>query len=189
MVIEGLKKLFGKKDAIEKTELDRLKSLSADHRESELRSVLYELAFQNTASFVYDELKKSDSVFSGIERDAFFQEMLIMNFWMMEKVFSRYIKHVAEKMHLHYFGSLPDIAERAEALTSRLKAYNLCWDEYTGHHDEFGLKVGEIIFGKEAVYPTKSVSFWIITYADASIKKYKRVRKQFREAGLIHKGE
>jgi hypothetical protein len=189
MVIKRLKTMLGKKEIIKKAEVERLKSLSGDHRESELQALLYELAFQNAASFVYDELKKGDSVFSGLERDAFFQEILIMNFWMMGKVFSKYIVQIAEKMHVHYFGTLSDYKERTASLKSRLTAYNLCWDEYTGHHDEFGLKVGEILFGKGACYPEKSVSFWIISYADDSIKRYKKAREQFRESGLIHKGE
>ena len=92
-------------------------------------------------------------------------------------------------MHSHYFGSLPDIAERRAALVSKMKDYNLCWDEFTGHHDEFGIKVGEMLFGKDSEFPVRQVSFWIISYADDSIKAFRNLRKQCLDAGLIHKGE
>ncbi len=189
MVIERLKKIIGRGSIIKKADIDRLSALQADQREKELQSMLYEIAFKDAAAFVYDNLKRSESAFSGLDRNVFFHEILIMNFWMMQKVFSKYMKDLAEKMHMHYFGSLSDISERKTALIPKLKAYSLCWDEYTGHHDEFGLKVGEFLFGKGSSYPEKNVSFWIITYADESIKKYKKAKKQCIEAGLLHKGE
>lgn len=189
MVIERLKKLIGKDSVIKKADVDRLKTLSSEQKEKELQSILYELAFKDAAAFVYENLRRSDSPFSKLDRNLFFHEMLIINFWMMRKVFSKYKHDIAEKMHAHYFGSLSDIAEKTAALAPKMKAYNLCWDDYTGHHDEFGLKVGENLFGKDVLYPEKNISFWIITYTDDSIKKYKKLRKQCLEAGLIHKGE
>ncbi len=189
MVIERLRKLIGKEAIIPKADIARLTALPSEQKEKELQSMFYELAFKDAAAFVYDNLRRSESPFSNLDRNIFFHEMLIINFWMMQKVFSKYKHDIAEKMHVHYFGSLSDIAERKTALTPKFKTYNLCWDDYTGHHDEFGLKVGEILFGKEAIYPEKNVSFWIITYTDDSIKKYIKVRKQCLEAGLIHKGE
>jgi len=189
MVIERLKKLVGKDSVIKKADMARLAAMPTEQREKELQSIFYELAFKDAAAFVYENLRRSESPFSSLERNAFFHEILIINFWMMQKVFSGYMKGLADKMHMHYFGSLSDISERKDALAPKLKTYNLCWDEYTGHHDEFGLKVGEILFGKEVRYPEKNVSFWIITYTDDSIKKYKKLRKQCLEAGLIHKGE
>lgn len=189
MVIERLKKLVGRDSVIKKADVDRLLALPPDQREQELQALFYELAFKDAAAFVYDSLRRSESPFSGLERNVFFHEILIMNFWMMQKVFSKYMKGLADKMHTHYFGSLSDINERKAALSPKLKTYSLCWDEFTGHHDEFGLKVGEYLFGKDVSYPEKNVSFWIITYADESIKKYKKARKQCLEAGLLHKGE
>jgi len=112
-----------------------------------------------------------------------------MNFSMMEKVFLKYLGKIAEKMHAHYFGALSDIDERTAALVSKIKTYNLCWDEFTGHHDEFGIKVGETLFGKDSDFPVRQVSFWIISYADDSIKSFRNVRKQCLDAGLVHKGE
>jgi len=188
MVIDRLKKLVGKGPEIRKADLDRLVALPDDQRDDEIQSLLYELAFQNAVSFTYEELKKGGH-FGKLERNTFFNEMLLVNFWMMKKVFSKYRPGIAERMHTHYFGSLPDREERTAVLADRIKAYNLCWDEYTGHHDEFGLKVGEILFGREAAVPEKTVSFWIISYTDGSIKKFKKVRKELLEAGLIKKKE
>lgn len=189
MVIERLKKLVGKESIIKKADINRLTAMQPEQREKELHLLLYELAFKDAAAFVYENLRRSESSFSKLDRNLFFHEMLIVNFWMMQKVFSTYMKDIANKMHLHYFGALSDINERKAALAPKLKAYNLCWDEFTGHHNEFGLKVGEHLFGKDAQYPDKNVSFWIITYTDDCIKKYKNMRKQCLEAGLLHKGE
>lgn len=189
MVIERLKRLIGKDSVIKKTDITRLTALPPEQREQELQSVFYELAFKDAAAFVYENLRRSESPFSKLDRNHFFHEMLIINFWMMRKVFSKYQHDIAEKMHAHYFGSLSDIAERTAALAPKMKVYNLCWDDYTGHHDEFGLKVGEHLFGKDVHYPEKNVSFWIISYTDDNIKKYKKMRKQCLDAGLIHKGE
>jgi hypothetical protein len=184
MVIKRLKTLFGKGQTIKETEIKRLKGLAADAREQDLQSLLYELAFQNAATFVHDELKKS-GLFSALERDHFFQEILIINFWMMDKVFSKLRKDLAGKMHHHYFGCLPDVAERVAALSEKFKTYYAAWDDYTGHHDEFGKKAGEALFGMGSTYPERQVSFWIISYADDSIKKYKKIRKTLREADII----
>lgn len=188
MVIDRLKKIIGKGPVIDKRVLDRLAGMTETQKDEELQSMLYEMAFQNAVRFTYDELKKQGH-FSGLDRNTFFNEMLLVNFWMMEKVFSKYRPGIAKKMHLHYFGLLPDMAERYAALMSRFRTYNLCWDEFTGHHDEFGLEVGKNLFGNEAVYPEKTVSFWLISYTDESIKRYKKVRKELREAGLIVKKE
>lgn len=189
MVIERLKKLMGRDSVIKKADISRLTAMQPEQREQELRSVFYELAFKDAAAFVYENLRRSESSFSRLDRNLFFHEMLIVNFWMMRKVFSKYQHDIAEKMHADYFGSLSDIAEKTAALAPKMKAYNLCWDDYTGHHNEFGLKVGEHLFGKDAQYPDKNVSFWIITYTDDCLKKYKKLRKQCLEAGLLHKGE
>ena len=190
MVIKRLKSLFSKESGLKSDDLQRLASLQDQQRADELHSLLYEFAFQNAAKFVHDELRRHESPFKGLQRDLFFNEILIMNFWMMEKVFLKYLgEKMAEKMHSHYFGSLPDIADRTAALPLKLKSYNLCWDEFTGHHDEFGIKVGETLFGKDSEFPVRQVSFWIISYADDSIKSFRNVRKQCLETGLIHKGE
>jgi hypothetical protein len=184
MVIKRLKTLFGKGEVIKESEIKRLQAMPADEREKDMQSLLYETAFQNAATFVHDELRKS-GLFSRLGRDHFFQEILILNFWMMDKVFSKVRKDLAEKMHQHYFGCLPDIAERTAALSKKFKTYYAAWDDYTGHHDEFGKKAGEVLFGKEGTYPERQVSFWIISYADDSIKKYKKIRKAFREAEIF----
>lgn len=184
MVIKRLKTLFGKGQAIKESEIKRLKAMPADEREKDLQSLLYETAFQNAAAFVHDELKKA-GLFSGLERNHFFQEILIMNFWMMDKVFSKARRDLAEKMHQHYFGCLPDVAERTVLLSRKFKTYYAAWDDYTGHHDEFGIKAGEALFGKEGTHPERQVSFWIISYTDESIKKYKQIRKALREADIL----
>jgi hypothetical protein len=184
MVIERLKTFFGKGQPLTEAEIKRLKAVPAEERDTELRSLLYEVAFQNAATFVHDELKKK-GLFSGLERDHFFQEILMLNFWMMDKVFSKIRKDLAEKMHHHYFASLPDIADRTASLPKKFKTYYGAWDEYTGHHDEFGKKVCEALFGKGSAYPERQVSFWIISYADDSIKKYKKIRKALREAEIF----
>ena len=184
MVIKRLKTLIGKGQVIKESELKRLKAMPADEREKDLQSLLYETAFQNAAAFVHDELKKS-GLFSGLGRDHFFQEILIMNFWMMDKVFSKIRKDLAERMHHHYFGCMPDIAERTALLSKKFKTYYSAWDDYTGHHDEFGIKVGEALFGKESKHPERQASFWIISYADDSIKKFKKIRKELREADIL----
>jgi hypothetical protein len=184
MVIERLKTLVSKSQAIKQADIDRLKAMPDDQRDKDLQSLLYEVAFRNAATFVHDELKKS-GLFSGLDRDHFFQEILIMNFWMMDKVFSKTSKDLAEKMHHHYFGSLPDIAERTMVLSKKFKTYYAAWDDYTGHHHEFGIKVGDALFGEGSGYPERQISFWIISYADDSIKKYKKIRKTLREAGIF----
>jgi hypothetical protein len=188
-MISRIKKLLGKEDHLKKADLDKLMKLSPGERGPFLISILYESAFQNAAKFVHDELRRPESPFLQLQRDLFFNEILIMNFWMMEKVYLKYLGEIAEKMHSHYFGALSDIEKRTAALPGKMKTFSLCWDEFTGHHDEFGLKVGETLFGPDSEFPVKQVSFWIISYVDDSIKTFRKIRKQCLETGLIHKGE
>jgi len=189
MVMKRLKSLFVKERGLKTDELQKLASLEGQERADELHALLYEYAFQNAARFVHDELRRHESPMKDLQRHLFFNEMLVINFWMVEKVFLHYLGSLAVKMHSHYFGTLPDIDERTVALQNRIKTYNLCWDEFTGHHDEFGLKVGEQLFTIDAEFPVKQVSFWIISYVDDSLKSFRSIRKQLLDSGLIHRKE
>ncbi|MBA4372158.1 MAG: hypothetical protein C0402_04790 [Thermodesulfovibrio sp.] len=184
-ILDFIKGLFKKEEELARKSADKLKALSLEERDREMSAFLYQCCFDNAAKFVHEELHRPGSPFVKLSREHFFNEILLVNFWAVDKVFRKYREGLAEKLHQHYYGVLPDAAERVADLAARFKTYNNEWDDYSGHQDLFGLKIGEMLFGSKDGYIVPEVSYWVISYADGYIKSLKKIRTAYKEAGII----
>jgi hypothetical protein len=181
-ILDFIKGLFRKEEVLAKKSVQKLMTLAPEERGSGIGDFLYQFCFDNAAKFVYEEMHRKSSPFVKLSRDHFFSEILIMNFWIVDKVFKKHMPFLAAEFHHRYFGTLPDAAD---GMAKRFKIYYDDWDDYTGHQDLFGMKAGELIFDSNSDFPVPEVSFWIISYADEAIKSLKKIRKAYREANLL----
>lgn len=185
-ILDFIRGLFRKEEELARKSAEKLKSLQPEEREREMTAFLYQCCFDNAAQFVHEELHRPGSPFAKLSREHFFNEILLVNFWVVDKVFRKYREGLAEELHKHYFGILPDAEERGADLAARFKTYYNDWDDYSGHQDLFGLKIGEMLFGSKEGYSVPEVSYWIISYADGYMTSLKKIRTAYREAGIIH---
>lgn len=188
-ILDFIKGLFNKEGDLAQKSVQTLMNLTPEERNSGMRDFLYQFCFDNAAKFVHEEMHRKGSPFVDLPRDHFFSEMLIMNFWMVDKVFKKHKPGLAAELHQRYFGLLPEAADAAEVMAVRFKTYYSQWDDYSGHLDLFGMKVGELLFNSETGYSGPQVSFWIISYADEAVKALKKIRKAYREAKFIEMPE
>ncbi|MHB8880050.1 MAG: hypothetical protein ACYC69_00915 [Thermodesulfovibrionales bacterium] len=184
-ILDFIKGLFKKEEALVKKSVQELMRLAPEERDSRIRDFLYQFCFDNAAKFVHEELHRAGSPFVCLPRDHFFNEMLLMNFWMVDKVFRKYKPGLAAELHLRYYGVLPNMPDRVSELARRFKTYYNEWDDYTGHQDLFGMKVGELLFGSKHGYSGTEVSFWVISYSDEAVTSLKKIRKAYRDAKFI----
>ena len=184
-ILDFIKGLFKKEEDLTQKSVQKLMTLAPEERDRGTRDFLYQFCFDNAAKFVHEEMHRQGSPFVDLPRDHFFSEILLMNFWMVDKVFKKHKPALAAELHQRYFGMLPDAAGAAEGMAMRFKAYYCEWDDYSGHQDLFGEKAGELLFNSKSGYPGAEVSFWIISYADEGIKSLKKIRNAYREANLL----
>ncbi len=187
-ILDFIMGLFNKEEEQSEKSVQKLKALPPDERDDEIVAFLYQCCFDNAAKFVHEEMHRSGSHFKQLSRDHFFREMLMMNFWMVDKVFKKQKPELAVKLFQHYFGRSPGGACNPEELEKRIKSYYNYWDDYSGHQDLFGQKAAAFLFGAEnegSGYSVPEVSFWIISYADEAVKSLKKIRNAYRQAELI----
>jgi hypothetical protein len=184
-ILDFIKGLFKKEEDLAQKSVQKLMALAQEERDSGIRDFLYQFCFDNAAKFVHEEMHRQGSPFVDLPRDHFFNEILTMNFWMVDKVFKKHKPGLAAELHQRYFDLLPDAAEAAEVMVKRFKAYYDEWDDYSGHQDLFGMNAGELLFNSKSGYPGNVVSFWIISYADEAIKSLKKIRKAYTEANIL----
>ena len=188
-ILDFIRGLFSKEEDLAQKSVQKLMSLAPEERDSGIRDFLYQFCFDNAAKFVHEELHRQGSPFVELPREHFFYEILIMNFWMVDKVFKKHKPGLAGQLHRRYFAVLPDIAEAVENMATRFKAYYNEWDDYSGHQDLFGMTAGEFLFNSKSGYAGHEVSFWIISYADEAVKALKKIRAAYREAKFIETPE
>jgi len=184
-ILDFIKGLFKKEEDLAEKSVQKLMTLAQEERDRGIRDFLYQFCFDNAAKFVHEEMHRQGSPFVDLPRDHFFSEILLMNFWMVDKVFKKHMPGLAAKLHQRYFGTFTDATGAADGMAERFKTYYSEWDDYTGHQDLFGAKAGELLFHSTSGYPVPEVSFWIISYSDEAIKALKKIRKAYREAKIL----
>lgn len=173
--LEYIKKIFIKKNLSKGKHPEGIKGFSKEDMDKSLNSLLYETCVKHAADFVKDELNRSDSPFSRLSRSKFFHEVMLINFWIIDKTLEEKQKTLQAEIHKKYLEYFR-ISEKGwdDLVSERYKAYYESWDEHSGFHDEFGVKASENIFGRETGIPFARTSFWIITYTDKTIKAFSK---------------
>lgn len=181
-ILDFIKGLFIKQEEVAQKSVQEILTLAPEGRDNGVRDFFYQFCFDNAAKFVHEEMHRQGSPFVDLSRDHFFREILLMNFWMVDKVFKKHKPDLAAGLGRRYFALLPDAAE---GMVKRFNSYYNEWDDYSGHQDLFGMKVGELLFNSKSGYQVTEVSFWIISYSDEFITSLKKIRNTYREANLL----
>jgi len=89
--------------------------------------------------------------FKELPKTNFFHEMLVLNFWIFEKLFDDKKRSILDAMYRTYSSSFTwgwesSHKELLDLIGEKHRKYHNNWDELTGHQDLFGEKVTEILF-------------------------------------------
>jgi len=67
--------------------------------------------------------------------------------------------------------------ELMDSMRAKFKTYDKAWDDYSGHQDVFARQaIGIISHGKE-IATARQAAFWIIIFADRTMKDFTEIRK------------
>ena len=180
-VLKRIKTLFGRTKGLSPEQMAALAGLAPDARRAELGVVLHELCVRTAARFVEEESRRADSPFSDLPRSDLFHEMLVMNYWVFERLFKRRWPELTTHLYRRYADSFvwaressPD--ELLAVLRTKSRTYDDAWDEYTGHQNAFARQAIGILFGGRQVAAAPQAAFWLISYADRTMKDFAEVR-------------
>ncbi len=184
MISSYIKKFFPSKDPVWKKRLGELKEMQQDQVQKNLAFILYDECLRAAAKFVKGEIKREDSPFKGMTEYNLFHEVMIINFWIIDKVFSGKKRELLMNQIFHsYNNSYFPSYGRAQAidfnsLSAIFKQYHSSWDELSGHQDMFAMKVGERICQSEHMEgPSQALCFWIISYTDDTLKTFEKIKE------------
>ncbi|MBI5641325.1 MAG: hypothetical protein HZA17_12965 [Nitrospirae bacterium] len=187
-IVSSLAGVFSKERALQKALIKKMKGLPEEEMDIELGLFLHDQCVRHASEFVKAELVRGDSPFRGLEEYRFFHEVMFLNLWIVDKVVSQKKKGLIEQVRRNYLKAFHYSGEREnellDTLAERYRTYYDFWNEHTGHHDIFGERFTEIIFGKDSKVPVAETSFWIISYTDSTIKAFTDIKKICRSAGI-----
>ena len=180
-VLSKLRQIFIKEVGVEKDQLARLRQLPKDERNEEIGAILHERCVKAAAGFVQQELARQDSPFKELPKTDFFHEMLVLNFWIFEKLFDDKKRSIFDAMYSTYSSSFTwgwesSHKELLDSIREKHRRYHNNWDELTGHQDLFGEKVTGILFKATQGVPVAQTSYWIIDYTDRTLKKFQYIK-------------
>jgi hypothetical protein len=191
-ILGTLKDLLRDKWALEKEQVESLLQLSPEDKKIRIGAMLHETCVRNAAEFVQQELGRKDSPFRTLGKTDFFHEMLILNFWMVDKLFRK--EGVLEAVCRTYSTSFdwgPELCheELVKSIRERHGQYTATWSDETGFQNAFGEKVTEMLFGKKEGIRVRESSYWIISYTDKTLKGFKQMKKHIKNVGGITPGK
>lgn len=177
-MVKSIRRVFKKDRPAEELQPGSMKRRSKAKCKKKPGILLLEFCIKHASDFVKEERGKGDSPFREIPILRFFHEMMMINFWIVDKTLSQggeiLMSEVYSKYLEHFISPEKDFED---AVSVRFRAYNNTWNDHTGHHDEFGIKASQNIFGRGTNIPFPQTSFWIITYADRTMKTFKKLCK------------
>jgi hypothetical protein len=176
-------RVFSRGKAAQKESIRTLKGLPKEKLKQEMGLLFHDMCVKRATSFVKDELNKNDSPFKGVPKSRLFQEIMILNYWILDNAVSKNKKAVVldevYNKHFELFNVTFKREEELASLLERHRAYYDSWNEVTGHQDKFGLKAAEFIFDKNGDIPRiAEVSFWIISYTHSAMKAFRDMNKK-----------
>ncbi|MBI4699530.1 MAG: hypothetical protein HY758_11675 [Nitrospirae bacterium] len=181
MITSFINRLLNTRDNIRAETLKEIKGLPLEKAQKQLSRYLFDICVENALSFVKEEYSKAGSPFRGSHRHKLFHEMLAINFWLVDKNFSKASKAIIGEIHnlynMAYAGSGEYFIEPG-SLEEKYKAYHELWNDVTGHQDLFGSKATKNIFGDAGVIPVEQTCFWIISHAHDSLKTFSEIKKR-----------
>lgn len=181
-MLNRIKSMFVKEKGLGKEQVAALCRLPPDERLIQLGIVLHDLCVKRAAGFVQEQHHLGESPFRNLLKPAFFHEMLVMNFWVFEWLFKGKRPELMERVYRHYgttfvWGWESGQKELLDSMRGKFKTYDKAWDDYSGHQDIFARQAIGIIFGDQNVAGAPQAAFWLITYADRTMKDFAKVQE------------
>jgi hypothetical protein len=183
MITTLVKKVFNGKDNSHTGRLKAIQKLPQDRVEKELGRLLFDTCVEHALSFIKEEHSKADSLFRELHKHKLFHEMMAINFWLVDKKFTKTKKTLIDEVHNLYSLAYSESAESfngPDSLKDRYKIYHDSWNDITGHQDQFGSRATEFIFGNANNVPVEQTSFWIISHAHESVKIFSDIKRSCR---------
>lgn len=183
-----IKKVFNIKDSSCNELFKNLKGLPEERAKEELSLLLHDICVSKASDFVDEEMNKRESPFRGSQRNIFLHEMVVVNYWIVDKVVSGKKREITAELHKNYHNSFnPGKAfeDNSAFLSGRYKTYYDTWNDDTGNQRDFGLKAAEHIFGgsrEDRLMDT--AAFWIVFYTDGMMKNFLNMRQDWRREGV-----
>jgi len=181
-VLNRIKGFFVRERGLGQGQLATLSRLAPAERHARLGVVLHDLCVKTAACFVEDEHRRADSPFRDLPKTDLFHELLVMNFWILETLFKGRRPRVMDSVYNHYntsfvWGGESSPKELMAAMREKFLTYDRSWDEYSGHQDVFARQAIGIIFGDQEVAGAPQAAFWLISYADRTMKDFAALSK------------
>ena len=181
-MLNRIKSVFVKEKGLPKAQVETLAKLPPDERLAALAVTLHDLCVKSAARFVQEEHQRAESPFLDIAKADLFHEMLVMNFWILEWLFKGKRQELMEGVYRQYstsfiWGLESGHKELLESMRGKFRTYDKAWDEHTGHQDVFARQATGIIFGDQNVACAPQAAFWLITYADETMKAFAAVKE------------
>lgn len=179
-MLSRIKSLFMKEKGLSKVQMATLSQLPPDERLAQLGIVLHDICVKRAAGFVEEQHHLAESPFKNLPKTEFFHEMLVMNFWTFEWLFKGKRQPLMDHLYRHYnasfvWGMESSHKELLDSMRVKFKTYDKAWDDYSGHQDIFARQAIGIIFGDQNVAGALQASFWLITYADQTMKDFTKI--------------
>jgi len=179
-VLSRIKSFFVKEKGLGKEQVATLSRLTPDERLAQLGVVLHDICVKRAAGFVEEQHHLGESPFRDLPKTEFFHEMLVMNFWVFEWLFKGKRQPLMDAVYRHYNASFvwgweSSHKELLESMRVKFKTYDKSWDDYSGHQDIFAKQAIGIIFGGQNAPGAPQASFWLITYADQTMKDFTKI--------------
>jgi hypothetical protein len=181
-MLSRIKSIFVKEKGLPKAQMEALGKLSPHERSAALAAALHDLSVKTAARFVEEEHRRPESPFLDIAKADLFHEMLVMNFWMLEWLFKGKRQELMEGVYRQYSSSFvwgleSGHKELLESMRGKFRTYDKAWDDHTGHQDVFARQAIGVIFGEKGCAAAPQASFWLITYADETMKAFAAVKE------------
>jgi hypothetical protein len=181
-MLRRIKSFFASQKGLPRAQVEELERLPAAERLARLGFALHDRCVKEAARFVEEEHRRPDSPFNGLPRTDLFHEMLVMNFWILERILKGKRPTLLERAYRHYsasfiWGRESPQQELMAALRGKFRIYDRSWDDHTGHQDVFARQAIGIIFGDQECAEPAQAAFWLITHADRTMKDFAEVRK------------
>ncbi|HWR97626.1 MAG TPA: hypothetical protein VN317_04325 [Candidatus Methanoperedens sp.] len=177
-----IKSFFVKEKGLSKEQVATLSRLPPDEGLAQLGIVLHDICVKKAAGFVEEQHHLAESPFRDLPKTDLFHEMLVLNFWVLEWLFKGQRPELMEHVFRHYNASFvwgweSSHKELLDSMRVKFKTYDRAWDDYSGHQDVFARQAIGIIFGDQNVAGAPQAAFWLITYADETMKEFAKVQE------------
>jgi hypothetical protein len=181
-MLNHIRSIFTREKGLPKTQVESLAKLPPGERLAAVGVALHEICVTTAARFVGEQHRRADSPFRELPTTDLFHEMLVMNFWALERLFRGRRQALMDHVYRRYrtcfvWGCESGRKELLESMRTKFTAYDEAWDDYSGHQDGFARRALAIIFGGKPIADASQAAFWLISHADRTMKDFTEVRR------------